>query len=98
MTNAELNTLSLTELRELKNRVTEIYQMKMQIEGKINKGILQVGMTVRYIGDKGKIKNETFIIEKINSVNVLCKCITTGTKWNIKPANIEQCDTDSNVK
>lgn len=98
MTNAELNKLSLIELRELKNRVTEMFQLKMKVEGKINKSILQVGMTVRYIGGKGKIKNETFIIEKINSVNVLCKCIATGTKWNIKPANIEQCYIDSNGK
>jgi hypothetical protein len=97
MTNVELNKLSVTELRELRNRVTEMLQLKMQLEGKLNKDTLQVGMTVRYIGGKNKIKNETFVIEKIKSVNALCKSNTTGTKWNINLANIEQCNRDSDL-
>jgi hypothetical protein len=94
MTNVELNKLSVAELRELRNRVTEMLQLKMQLEGKLNKDTLQVGMTVRYIGGKNKIKNETFVIEKIKSVNALCKSNVTGTKWNINLANIEQCSKD----
>jgi hypothetical protein len=97
MTNVELNKLSVAELRELRNRVTEMLQLKMQLEGKLNKDTLQVGMTVRYIGGKNKIKNETFVIEKIKSVNALCKSNVTGTKWNINLANIEQCNRDSDL-
>jgi hypothetical protein len=97
MTNVELNKLSVAELRELRNRVTEMLQLKMQLEGKLNKDTLQIGMTVRYIGGKNKIKNETFVIEKIKSVNALCKSNVTGTKWNINLANIEQCNRDSNL-
>lgn len=94
MTNVELNKLSVSELRELRNRVAEMLQLKMQLEGKLNKDTLQIGMTVRYIGGKNKIKNETFVIEKIKSVNALCKSNVTGTKWNINLANIEQCSPD----
>ena len=97
MTNVELNKLSVAELRELRNRVTEMLQLKMQLEGKLNKDTLQVGMTVRYIGGKNKIKNETFVIEKIKSVNALCKSNVTGTKWNINLANIEQCNRDCDL-
>jgi hypothetical protein len=97
MTNVELNNLSVAELRELRNRVTEMLQLKMQLEGKLNKDTLQVGMTVRYIGGKNKIKNETFVIEKIKSVNALCKSNVTGTKWNINLANIEQCNCDCDL-
>jgi hypothetical protein len=97
MTNVELNKLSVAELRELRNRVTEMLQLKMQLEGKLNKDTLQIGMTVRYIGGKNKIKNETFVIEKIKSVNALCKSNVTGTKWNINLANIEQCNHDSDL-
>ena len=97
MTNVELNKLSVAELRELRNRVAEMLQLKMQLEGKLNKDTLQIGMTVRYIGGKNKIKNETFVIEKIKSVNALCKSNVTGTKWNINLANIEQCNRDSDL-
>ena len=91
MTNAELNKLSVSELRELRNRVSEMLQLKMQLEGKLNKDALQVGMTVHYIGGKNKIKNETFVVEKIKNVNALCKSNATGTRWNINLANIEPC-------
>ena len=97
MTNSELNKMSVAELRELRNRVTEMFQLKMQLEGKLNKDTLQIGMTVRYIGGKNKIKNETFVIEKIKSVNALCKSNVTGTKWNINLANIEQCNRDCDL-
>lgn len=93
MTNAELNKLSITELRSLKNQVNEMLQLKMQIEGKLNKDILKVGMNVKYLGNRNKIKNETFIIEKINKVNAICKSNVNGIRirWSINIANIGAC-------
>jgi len=94
MTNSELNQLSLTELRDLSKRVQEMYSLKLKMEGMVNAETLKVGMTVKYVGGSSKIKNETFVIEKIKSVNALCKSNITGTKWNIKLANIEQCEVE----
>ena len=92
MTNSQLNQLSLSELRDLNKRVQEIYSLKLKMECMVNAETLKVGTTVRYIGGKNKIKNETFILEKINNVNAVCKSNITGTRWNIKLANIEPCD------
>jgi hypothetical protein len=90
MTNAELNNLTLTELRELNSRVVKMMKLKQQIEGAINLDNLEVGMQVEYIGGTNKIKGETFIIEKINKVNVICKSEVTGKRWNIKPSGLRQ--------
>jgi len=95
MTNAELNSLTLTELRDLSKRVQEMYALKLRMDGMVKAESLKVGMTVRYIGGKNKIKNETFLLEKINNVNAVCKSNSTGTRWNIKLANIEPCSPDS---
>jgi hypothetical protein len=92
MTNSELNKMSVAELRELRNRVTEMLQLKMQIEGKLNKDFLKTGMTVKYIGGRDKIKNETFVVERINRVNAVCKSNVDGRRWNINIANIQPCD------
>jgi hypothetical protein len=92
MTNTELNKLSVAELRELRDRVTEMLQLKMQIEGKLNKDVLKFGMTVKYIGGRDTIKNETFIVEKINKVNAVCKSNVDGRRWSINIANIEPCN------
>jgi hypothetical protein len=92
MTNSELNKLSLSELRDLRNRVTEMLSLKMQIEGKINADSLKIGMTVKYIGGTNKIKDEKFKVVKINKVNAQCKSYSTGIAWNIKLANIEPCE------
>ncbi|MCP4054584.1 MAG: hypothetical protein GY739_16290, partial [Mesoflavibacter sp.] len=68
-------------------------------QGKINLDILKIGMRVEYIGGTNKIKAETFTIEKINRVNVLCKSDITGQLWNIKPANLrEYKDIDLTIK
>ena len=92
MKNQELNDLSISELRDLRNRVTEMLSLKMQIEGKINADSLKVGMTVKYIGGTNKIKNEKFKVLKINKVNAQCKSYSTGITWNIKLANIKPCE------
>lgn len=97
MKNTELNQLSLSELRDLSKRVHEMYTLKLKMEGMVNAETLKVGRTVRYIGGKNKIKNETFVIEKINNVNAVCKSNTTGIRWNIKLANIEQCSPDCDL-
>ena len=47
-------------------------------------------MRVQYVGGSTKLKNETFILEKINKVNGVCKSEITGIRWNIKLANIEE--------
>jgi hypothetical protein len=90
MINTELNKMSLSELRDLSKRVREMYALKLKMEGMINAETLKVGMIVRYIGGKNKIKDETFLLEKINNVNAVCKSNVTGMRWTIKLANIEQ--------
>ena len=90
MTNAELNNLTLTELRDFNRRVVKMMKLKQQIEGAINLDNLEVGMQVESVGGMNKIKGETFIIEKINKVNVVCKSEVTGKRWNIKPAGLKQ--------
>lgn len=92
MNNSELNKLSISELRDLINRVTEMLSLKMQIEGKLNADSLKVGMTVKYVGGPNKIKDEKFKVLKINKVNVQCKSYSTGITWNIKLANVEPCE------
>jgi len=97
MNNSELNKLSIAELRDLRNRVTEMLSLKMQIEGKINADTLSVGMPVKYIGGTNKIKDEKFKVLKINKVNVQCKSYSTGITWNIKLANVKPYD-DSEIE
>lgn len=46
-------------------------------------------MTVRYKGTSSKIKDEKFLLEKINKKNGVCKSLITGVRWNINLANIE---------
>jgi len=91
MNNAELNKLSVSELRDLRNRVTEMLKLKLHIEGRINADSLTVGSTVKYIGGTNRIKDERFKLLKINKVNAVCKSLSTGTTWNIKLANIQPC-------
>lgn len=91
MTNAELNQLSILELRELNRKVVEMIKLKMRIEGTINSDNLQKGMTVKYKGFSDKLQGQTFIIEKIGKVNAQCKNLSDGKIWNIKLANIEPC-------
>lgn len=88
MTNQELNKLSVAELRELRNRVAEMLQLKMQLEGKLNKDTLQVGDTVEYIGSLNKLKGSNLTIEKINRISATCKVYPTGAMWKINLANI----------
>jgi len=91
MKNIDLSQLSLDELRELNHQVMEVYSLKVKMNSLFNKNALNVGMTVRYVGGKNKIQNETFVIEKIMNVNARCKSNVTGVKWNIKLANLEPC-------
>lgn len=90
MTNTQLNEMSLSELSQLRNKITEMMRVKQLIKGKLNLDNLSVGMTVEYIGSSNKIKGETFTIKKINRVNVLCESNITGQLWNIKPANLKE--------
>lgn len=89
MTNAELNNLSIQELRELNKKVVEMLKMKLQIEGKINSDNLRIGMIVKYKGSSEKLKDDKLEIKKISKVNAQCKSLTTGIVWNIKLANIQ---------
>jgi len=88
ITNAELNQLTVAELKELRNRLTEILQLKLQIVGQLNKDKLCVGMKVECVGIATKIKRETFIIEKIKNVKATCKSTITGIKWEIPLSHI----------
>lgn len=96
MTNAELNQMSLAELRDLIKRSREIYALKLKMDGMVNAEMLRVGMTVRYIGGSDRLRNETFKLEKINKVNAVCKSNATGKLWNIKLASVEPCDDSDN--
>lgn len=40
-------------------------------------------------GTSPKIKDEKFLLEKINKKNGFCKSLITGVRWNINLANIE---------
>lgn len=92
MTNAELNQLSLSDLRDLAKRANEMYSLKLRTEGMINAETFKSGMMVVYNGSTPKIKGDLFIIQKINKVNALCKNTRTGENWNLKFANIEKCE------
>ena len=94
MNNAELNKLSLTELRDLNRRVKEMYSLKLKMEGMVNGETLKPGITVRYIGNSSKIKEDIFIVKKINKVNAVCENKRNGTLWNINLANIEECEAE----
>jgi hypothetical protein len=98
MTNAQLNDLSLTELRELHHKVFEMIKLKKAIEGKLNADTLEVGMIVRYKGAKDKLKDEKFEIIKISKVNAVCQSLLNSQKWNINLANIEVTDSVENER
>ena len=91
MTNAELNQLSISELRELNRKVVEMVKLKMQFEGKINADNLEKGMIVKYKGSSDKLQGQKFVIEKISKVNAQCKSLRDNRTWNINLANIEPC-------
>lgn len=90
MKTSELNEMSLSELRELSGRISNMIKLKSQIQGAINLDAISLKMRVQYIGIMDKLKQDTFIVEKINKVNVVCKSETTGQMWNIKPWNIRE--------
>lgn len=98
MTNADLNKLSLTELRELHSKVFEMIKLKKAIEGRLNADNLEVGMIVRYKGAKDKLKDEKFEIIKISKVNAICQSLLNSQKWNINLANIEVTDSVENER
>jgi len=88
-TNEELNKYSLADLRQLHFKVVEMIRLKSSIEARLNADNLEAGMTVRYKGTSSKIKDEKFLLEKINKKNGVCKSLITGVRWNINLANIE---------
>jgi hypothetical protein len=91
MTNAELNQLSIIELRALNHKVCEMIRLKQQIEGKMNADNLKIGMPVKFTGDDKRIKNQKFTVLKINKTRAQCKNHITGAVWNLTLANIEPC-------
>lgn len=90
LTNEQLNGMSLSELRELHKKVAEMIQLKQMVAAKLNADKLEPGMTVRYKGTSAKVKDEKFLLEKINKKNGVCKSLATGVRWNINLANIEE--------
>jgi len=90
MTTTELNNLSITELRELQNKISKVIGVKMNLQGLINSEKLEIGKPVAYLGD-GKLKGEKFTLLKINKKNAVC-LRSNGEKWNIKLAMIEKCN------
>ena len=90
LTNTQLNEMSISELSQLNKRVVEIIRMKQTVAARLNSDNLKEGMTVRYKGTSGKIKDEKFLLKKINKKNGVCKSLTSGQLWNINLANIEE--------
>ena len=74
---------------ELRNKISNVIDVKMSLQGLLNAENLEVGKPVKYIGD-GKLKGETFTLLKINKKNAVC-LRNNGDKWNIKLAMIESC-------
>ena len=89
ITQEQLNALSVAEILKVSKMLREAYRLKTRVEAVINSQNLSVGMTARYVGAKDRIKDETFTIEKINTVNASCVSNKTGIRWNIKIANLQ---------
>lgn len=84
----ELSNMSIEGLQDLKSKVIGMLKLKQQMQGLINLESLREGLPVAYNGRSSKLDGETFIIEKINKVNVVCVSDQTGQRWNIKPASL----------
>jgi hypothetical protein len=92
MTNAELNKLSINELRELNHKVCEMIRLKQLIEGKLNVDNLKIGMSVDFTGIDHRITGHKFKILKLNRTKAKCKDIETGFNWNLTFSNIKPCE------
>lgn len=88
MTNAELSNLSVEELRVLNTKVVQMINMKQRMASAIKIDGLHKGMRVMYTG-RNKVNGETFIIDKVNKVNVVCTSEKTGIGYRIPAASLK---------
>ena len=89
MTNLELSNLSIEELRDLNKRIVERLKDKMSSINNDAKGHLVRSMICKYVGTSKGVKFNTFEILKVNRTKAECKCLTTGSIWNIQLSNLE---------
>lgn len=88
MTNAQLNAMSVSELRELNSRVIAYIKLKNEIASKENAKKIAAGMTVRIKTNNPELINSTFILEKINKKFAVCKDVVTKKTWNVLICNV----------
>ena len=89
MTNLELMQMSLQELSELNKRIIEVSKLKRQEVSFVNKEQLSIGMVAEYIGSSTNIHYKDFEVVKINRTKAKCKCLHTGSYWDIQISNLK---------
>ena len=85
MTNSELLTMSLEDLRALNNRVVEIIKMKRKQSSLEKKFQLEVGMMVKV--NHPKLLGMKLVVDKINRTKASLKVLNGFGGYNV-PLNM----------
>jgi len=92
LSNAELNEMTLEDLKILNQKVCETIKLKQQTLIHLKKDDLAVGMVVKYTGNPdNRIKSdETFTILSINQKKCKLKSNLTNILWTISMICLEE--------
>ncbi len=92
LSNAELNEMTLEDLKILNQKVCETIKLKQQTLIHLKKDDLAVGMVVKYTGTPdNRIKSdETFTILSINQKKCKLKSNLTNILWTISMICLEE--------
>jgi len=92
LSNAELNEMTLEDLKILNQKVCETIKLKQQTLIHLKKDDLAVGMVVKYTGTPdNRIKSdETFTILSINQKKCKLKSNLTNIIWTISMICLEE--------
>lgn len=92
ITNEMLMAMSISELRDLNDRVAEIHNQKRSMFARENASKFSPYDWVKYIGrpDRRILPTDAFVIEKVNQTTASCKCERTGQRWKLHLDAIEK--------
>jgi hypothetical protein len=88
MTNEQLNSMIVSDLRELNSRVIAYIKFKNSMASGENKSKISVGMTVTIKTNNPLLLDSVFTLEKINKKNAVCRDIKTQQTWNVLICNV----------
>jgi hypothetical protein len=87
ITTIDFNGMTTEELKALRNRITSVLNYRFGNELAMAKAQLYIGCHCKV--DHPKAYGKTFIVEKINPKNVICREVNGNRKWTITASMLE---------